>query len=357
ESYLADLVRLAGEGLHRIYGCCLNYPADGPFDRTRLAAYLRDRVVRPNAYYVGNAGLSAERIRREAALRERLEQELDSLERAGKLGRPPHEIRRQLQDAVSCDSRFEWARSAEPSLSLLERVLPYLPIAGLVVGGVLLLPVLLPAGLGTLLLLDQRERSDPEGSGPVADHHLEQLLAQEDQPGVLQNHMAKLAQVKPGRFRRGLLSLVLWLANRVARVSTDGTLSGIPTIHFAHWSMIDGGQRLLFLSNYDGSWGSYLDDFIDKASDGLTLIWSNTVGFPRSHYRPAWRFPPVVITGGTSDGPRFKANSRAHMVPTNVRHTLYPDLTVQQINRNRDLRNGLFAKLDPAGERKWLRYL
>jgi hypothetical protein len=45
------------------------------------------------------------------------------------------------------------------------------------------------------------------------------------------------------------------------------------------------------------------------------------------------------------------------MVPTNVWHTRYPDLTVQQINRNRELRDGLFAELDEAGERTWLRYL
>jgi hypothetical protein len=147
----------------------------------------------------------------------------------------------------------------------------------------------------------------------VADQHLDQLLAQEDQPGVVQNHMARLAQVKPGRFRRRLLALVLWSANRVARVSTQGSLAGIPTIHFAHWSLIDGGQRLLFLSNYDGSWGSYLDDFIDRASDGLTLIWSNTVGFPRTHYRPAWRFPPRRHNWGSTRGAALQGEQpRSH---------------------------------------------
>jgi hypothetical protein len=90
--------------------------------------------------------------------------------------------------------------------------------------------------------------------------------------------------VKPGVFRRVLLRGVLWAANLIARTSTHGSLSGIPSIHYAHWALIDRGRRLLFLSNYDGSWESYLGDFIDKASRGLTGVWSNTVGFPVTDY-------------------------------------------------------------------------
>jgi hypothetical protein len=35
----------------------------------------------------------------------------------------------------------------------------------------------------------------------------------------------------------------------------------------------------MFLSNFDNSWDSYLDDFIEKAHTGLTLAWGSGVGF------------------------------------------------------------------------------
>ena len=54
------------------------------------------------------------------------------------------------------------------------------------------------------------------------------------------------------------------------------------TVHFAHWAFLNNGSRLLFFSNFDHSWGSYLDDFIEKAHVGLTLAWGSSVGFPTS---------------------------------------------------------------------------
>jgi len=39
---------------------------------------------------------------------------------------------------------------------------------------------------------------------------------------------------------------------------------------------------MVFQSNYDGSWESYLEDFITRAHAGQTAAWSNGVGFPKS---------------------------------------------------------------------------
>jgi hypothetical protein len=122
-------------------------------------------------------------------------------------------------------------------------------------------------------------------------------------------------------------------------------LSGIPSIHFAHWSLIDGGRRLLFVSNFDGSWENYLDDFIDKAHDGLTAVWSNTVGFPRTQF---------LIHGGATDGPRFKAVARDGQMVTNAWYSAYRDLTVQGIDNNSSIREHLFSSLDAAQTAVWL---
>jgi len=135
----------------------------------------------------------------------------------------------------------------------------------------------------------------------------------------------------------------------VARVSTNGELSGIPSIHFAHWSMIDGGRRLLFLTNYDGSWENYLDDFIDKASGGLSAIWSNSRGFPRSYLLG-------LRAGGSRDGVRFKAIARDKQVYSNVWYSAYPALTVQAIDGNSTIVEEMYRPLpdDEAKVREWL---
>jgi len=121
---------------------------------------------------------------------------------------------------------------------------------------------------------------------------------------------------------------------------------GIPSIHFAHWSMIDKGRRLLFVSNFDGSWENYLDDFIDKASVGLTGIWSNTAGFPKARW---------LVLDGAREGSRFKAYARDSQTNTNVWYSAYKQLTVQTIDNNSAIREDLFTSLDDAATRNWLR--
>jgi hypothetical protein len=143
-----------------------------------------------------------------------------------------------------------------------------------------------------------------------------------------------------------LIKSVLKLIHVLAAVTLNkGNLSGIATIHFARWVVIDGGRRLLFLSNYDGSWENYLDDFIDRASTGLTAIWSNTVGFPRSYF---------LAFGGATDELRFKTIVRRSQVPSLAWYSAYPDLSVQNIRANAAIREGLFAPMDAKAEQTWL---
>ena len=142
-----------------------------------------------------------------------------------------------------------------------------------------------------------------------------ELVAREDQ--VVQNQLTHLVEVKPSWFRRTTLRAVLWAIDLLAqRVYVHGTLGPIPTIHFARWVIIDGGRRLLFMSNFDGSWENYLGDFIDKAHTGLTGVWSNTDGFPPARW---------LIDEGATHERAFKDWTRAHQIPTRVWHS--PSLT------------------------------
>jgi hypothetical protein len=342
EPYLADLWQHAGPGLHRIYGHCLEYDGRGAPDRERLLAFLRARVVRPNAWHIGNVGRSAVRIQREAQLRAELEEFLDR--DSGGTDRSPATLRQRIQEFVRRTPALSWAeQQAGPRLSAAERIGPWARLVGVGLLALLLLPVILPLLIVYLVVLRRRERTDPVVIEPPAQDHIRRLAARED--NAVQNHLANMSYVKPGAFRGMTIRAILLLTNLVARVSTKGKLSGLTSLHFAHWALIDDGRRLLFLTNYDGSWENYLDDFIDKASIGLTGIWSNTVNFPRTRF---------LVLGGAQDERRFKTISRRNQVYSNVWYSAYDQLTVQAIDNNSTIREQMFGHLDDETTRRWL---
>jgi hypothetical protein len=197
---------------------------------------------------------------------------------------------------------------------------------------------------GLVAVLRWHEITDSVSTAQPDHSQVQDVVNQENR--IVQNHFASVAPVKPGLFRWLLLKSVLKLIHLVAAVSQNqGSLSGITSIHFARWVVIDGGKRLLFLSNYDGSWENYLDDFIDLASIGLTAIWSNTVGFPRSYF---------LVYGGATDELLFKTMVRQSQQPSLVWYSAYPDLSIQNIQTNATIREGLFVPMDEAAERAWL---
>ena len=111
------------------------------------------------------------------------------------------------------------------------------------------------------------------------------------------------------------------------------------------WVLAENNRRLLFLSNYGGSWESYLGAFVDKASRGLTGIWSNTVLCPKTR---------CLLWGGATDEERFKALARAQQMPTDVWYTAYKNLTVKNIINNKEIRRGLSGNMTNEQTLEWL---
>jgi hypothetical protein len=123
----------------------------------------------------------------------------------------------------------------------------------------------------------------------------------------------------------------------------------VDTIHFARWAMLDGGRRVIFESNYDGSPESYQDDFIGIAY-GLNLVFSNGRGWPRSRW---------LLFGGASDEQAFRAYYRDHQVRTQVwfASPAYRNLTAVNVARNERIRRGLTQPLKPRELEEWVRLL
>ena len=113
-----------------------------------------------------------------------------------------------------------------------------------------------------------------------------------------------------------------------------GSLIGISTIHFVRWVLIDDGRRLVLLSDYDGSWENYIDEFAEMILSGLDAIWESSFGYPAD---------------GASDLPAFKRFLRAHQVPSEVFFSAYPNETVLNIANDRKLADALARAAENRG--------
>ena len=342
QAYLDALLDVAAPALHRIYGMCLEYDGTAAYDRARLRSFLLARLVLPHAGFIGNVGRSVQRTKNEAALRDGLETQLDTLVKSGAATSPPQSTRR-------CNVRARRVRLGAPAerrIGRLDLALRWAALAVLAWAVFVLWPLVGPLLLLFVIVLRVHELTDKVDIPPSDPKHVLELAANED--NIVQNHLASMCYVKPGRFRRFSIRLVLFLAKLVGRVSINGKLSGLNNLHFAHWVVIDDGRRLLFLTNYDGSWENYLDDFIDKASIGLTAIWSNTLNFPKTKF---------LVFGGARDERKFKTIARQTQVVTNVWYSAYPNLTVPTIDNNSAIRDGLATPPSGAAVEAWLQRL
>ncbi len=180
---------------------------------------------------------------------------------------------------------------------------------------VALVILVLTAAVGYVLLRRAEENDSLEERASARATNAA-MFARENQRGHAQNHMISVTQRKPGVIRWFTTRLAFWAIGQFATHFTDLDFSGrIGTIHFARWVTVPRSPDLLFFSNYDASWESYLEDFITRAHDGLTAIWSNSIGFPRSRN---------LFQGGATDGERFKRYARQSMVPTRFWYSAYP---------------------------------
>jgi hypothetical protein len=200
-----------------------------------------------------------------------------------------------------------------------------------------------------LLWLRWLERRDSHHDAPPVDQRvLRKMTRRED--WIPQNHMGSVVLVKPGVLRTALFRighLGLGLLLRV--IATDGYLGSMRTIHFAHWAFISNGSRLMFFSNFDNSWDNYLDDFIEKAHGGLSLAWSSCIGFPATRF---------LVLDGASHGRQFKTWARHSMAVSRFWFSAYRELTVNQIERNARIADGLRkASLNPKEAAEWARNL
>lgn len=381
------LIRVLAERLGPYVGPAFDMAVDR--GTSQLHRYWASHTVKvghgffdnPGVLFAGTPGLSVRRIRAERALRDRL---ADLVDEQGSSDCTALARLEAVRSRLSADPNFSWARQPEDAAALhsersileaLRKIVPevtktYLwPLAvppllvflivlavdfsptgfsrALMAGfvaGIAGVSIAIVLGLVAYLIFRRMENSDVPDDRAPDPRAVARIVERENH--AAQSHLGGVSVMKPGLLRKLAVRLVFAAVAQLAtHLFRPGWLGTLGTIHFARWVMVPGTGDLVFLSNYGGSWESYLEDFITKAHDGLTGVWSNTQGFPKT---------ANLVQFGASDGDRFKRWARRQQVPTGCWYTAYPDLTTTHIRTNAAIRQGLGAILTEEEATRWL---
>jgi hypothetical protein len=343
DSFLHDLVSRADPGLRRIFAHCQGFSPN-----VDLLAWMKQHERRSAANYVNWIGRTVRQVREEQALRAVL---LEQVHNGAAMapGELPSVVRHRLARFVDTERQAGRIKLTPPAPTPKDwRIRNTLHAIGVPVALVAMAPFLLVASPVLIYMLRRREKTDPDTAPHPGEDHIRRTAELEDQE--IANQFTVFGDLKPGAFRRWLTVFLLWLLNYSARhIYNRGYLTRVQTIHFARWVFLDNRRRLFFASNYDGSLESYMDDFINKVAWGINLVFSNGIGYPRTR---------SLILDGAKDEQKYKRVLRRHQLPTDVWYKAYPGLTVVDLERNSQIRQGIERpSMTDKEAREWLRLL
>ena len=340
DAFYEELARRAPNGLRALFSCCDDFTSE-----TRLVEWMKRHSRSSVAGYTNWVGRTVTRVREEATLHESIDRFLQSNARSF-ASLQAQEIHTAVQSFVAGEraaGRLEL--SAEAPTPLGWRLRKLLHMAGLPLLTLLLLPILIPVGLIFAVRLRRLEKTDPELCFRIDQDYSDALARLEDHD--VTNQFTAMGTLKPGTVRLWTATAVLRTVDYAARhIFNRGRLARIRTIHFARWVFLDDKKRMVFFSDYDGSFESYMDDFINKSGFGLNVVFSNGIGYPRTNW---------LIFDGCADELKYKEFLRRHTLPTQVWYKAYPGLTAADLERNTRLRRGLeSSRLNDAEARAWV---
>jgi hypothetical protein len=340
DAFLQEASTRASRGLRELFFCC-----EGFSSSTDLLAWMKQHSIPSAAGYVNWLGRTVRSVRQNAALYESLERYVDA--NAAKLAElPPEATHAALQQYVQTErSAGRLTLTPENPTPVGWTIANLLHLIGVPLLLLIASPLLLIIGVVFVIRLRSLEKSDQETCWRVDQAYSDALASIEDQD--VTNQFSALGGVKPGFVRLWTLTFVLLIIDYTARhIYTRGRLARVRTIHFARWVWLDNRQRVIFMSNYDGSLEAYMDDFINKVGFGLNVVFSNGIGYPRANW---------LVLDGCKDERKFKEYLRRHQLPTEVWYKAYPGLTAVDLERNARIRDGIESNsMSEAEAREWI---
>ena len=340
EDYLTGLANHCTDLLAEIYCHCENFPESEVPAPESIGNYLLAHQEATQMFYHGLRNRTVAEIQTESQIYRSIQTFLDG-------NQDSNEFKAQTADSIlgtiKAHLKGTGIRFFSDRAHFFNRIPPSLKrklwwrlpaLVAVVLTALGLIPV--------ILFMEWRERRQPSGLSPFVENQQAKALDFEETLAI-QSPMTSVVAIKPGWLRSTTLRLTLWAIQVLAdHLYNKGKLGSISSIHFARWAIINHGKHLLFISNYDGSWESYLGDFIDRAALGLTAVWGNAVGFPPSH---------LLVLGGASHA--FKTYAKNSQVVTQFWYSAYPNLSMPNKLNNSAIRAKLMDQSKDSASR-WL---
>jgi len=343
ETHLKQMVQSTGEGLDQIFRFCEGYPDETRRTPESRLNYLHSHQIAVQAFYINTIGRTLQQIQKDVQLHDAVEEFLDKKEWSDFNA---EKVRSAIQDFVANSPSLNWATPSATRRKSFWSASEIFKFSIILIALLILLPVLIPILLVGLVILRIKEKQDNSKSDTLLRNlrRRPELVDHEDY--AVQNQFSAIGFVKPGWFRYLTLKIVLWGLNFAAHfIYNNGKLTVIDTIHFFRLVMLDQNRRVIFLSNYDGSLESYMDDFINKVAWGLNAAFSNGVGYPKTNW---------LIKDGAKDEQAFKAFINERQIVSQVWYTAYPSLSAVNLRNNAKIREGLWSKMKTKDIEKWL---
>jgi Dyp-type peroxidase family len=362
DDHLDELIEYGAAALDAIYGDCEGYPRGGTNNREQVKRYLNEYSVKSRAYFVAFPGRcradiqNAIDVYREATryiCRER-NKGLDDLAPELVYKKLVHHFRAHVPSehrpkpySVTRKTLLAKVKRNIAALSVsvvLLAIAPPMLCITLHCPRWLFIASLFPLMAPVALLLSARffeiiEARFPHARKDPTAHPVTPAEYQEFDLG-LQNHLCTFATVKPSLFRRIMVRTVLFVGKVAAgKIFIFGKLGAMATIHFARWIVIkdEDGERLLFMSNFDGSWASYLGDFSELIGYGINAVWGNALGFPPTRF--------LFLRGAYNIEP-YEQEVRKHFQRARVFYRAYPNCSVRNIKYYLEFRDYLAGLID-----------
>ena len=119
-----------------------------------------------------------------------------------------------------------------------------------------------------------------------------------------------------------------------------------PSTHFARWVILERrpkvGKCLLFVSNHDGCFQSYMCELVQTVGPGMEEVWSKCKGYP---------------PGAAQDVARFTEFIQRHSVEHQAFYVALPGASVRDISNCAHLREMVNELLDRPSADPWVRQL
>lgn len=337
---LQELYKYANNFIDTIYSFCVGY--EGIKTSEKFIGYIRRNKLKESLFWIGKPGWSVKRIYTERDLREDLEEELNSLPESG-LRERVEEIRKNYQ--TNAYEGLKWfddfpIRWGVNPLTLLIIGLPFLLVAFF---------------FGLYRQFFKKALKVNVESIDLA--HYQRVSKGEN--NTLQNQLTIHGILKNGPtwYWYWKFQVSLRLARMIGGIRRNGRLADIESIHFVKWIIIpntyvhSGGKKekiyhCLFLSDYDGSWESYISDFIDRGARAINFNFSNMRGYPMVTF---------LFKGGAFSGTSFKTLVRSNQIECPFWYSNYSNVVMKDKLRNASISEGIYQKtLDEKDWDQWL---